>query len=38
MNILLDEDLKKFVKTKLRLEAIALFKIYAAIPLLDDEV
>jgi predicted nucleotidyltransferase component of viral defense system len=35
---LLDEDLKKFVKTKLRLEAIALFKIYAAIPLLDDEV
>ncbi len=34
---LLDEDLKKFVKTKLRLEAIALFKIYAAMPLLEGE-
>lgn len=33
---LLDEDLKKFVKTKLRLETIALFKIYAAMPLLEE--
>ena len=32
---LLDEDLKQFVKTKLRLETIALFKIYAAMPLLE---
>ncbi|NCT17043.1 MAG: hypothetical protein COZ75_06305 [Flavobacteriaceae bacterium CG_4_8_14_3_um_filter_34_10] len=33
---MLDEDLKKFVKTKLRLETIALFKIYAAMPLLEE--
>lgn len=33
---LLDEDLKKFVKTKLRLEAIALFKIYMDMPLLEE--
>lgn len=33
---LLDEDLKKFVKTKLRIETIALFKIYAAMPLLEE--
>ena len=33
---LLDEDLKKFVKTKLRIEAIALFKIYRDMPLLED--
>lgn len=33
---LLDEDLKKFVKTKLRLETITLFKIYAAMPLLEE--
>ncbi len=32
---LLDEDLKQFVKTKLRLETITLFKIYAAMPLLE---
>lgn len=33
---LLDEDLKKFVKTKLRLEAIALFRIYAVMPLVAE--
>lgn len=33
---LLDEDLKKFVKLKLRIETIALFKIYVAMPLLKD--
>ena len=33
---LLDEELKKFVKTKLRLEAIALFKIYRDMPLLEE--
>jgi len=33
---LLDEELKKFVKTKLRLEAIALFKIYRDMPLLVE--
>lgn len=33
---LLDEDLKKFVKTKLRIETFALFKIYAAMPLLEE--
>lgn len=33
---LLDEDLKQFVKTKLRLETIALFKIYAVMPLLEE--
>lgn len=32
---LLDEDLKKFVKTKLRIETIALFKIYKEMPLLE---
>jgi predicted nucleotidyltransferase component of viral defense system len=33
---LLDRDLKQFVKTKLRLETIALFKIYADMPLLEE--
>ena len=33
---LLDEDLKKFVKTKLRIETIGLFKIYKGMPLLEE--
>lgn len=34
---LMDDNMKSFVKTKLRLETIALFKIYKAIPLIDSE-
>jgi hypothetical protein len=33
---LLDVETKKFVKTKLRLETISLFKIYKDFPLLAD--
>lgn len=33
---LLDEDMKKFVKSKLRLETIALFKIYKELPLIQE--
>ncbi len=33
---LLDEEMKRFVKTKLRIETIALFKIYKEMPLLEE--
>ena len=33
---LLDEEMKKFVKTRLKSETISLFKIYAAMPLLEE--
>ena len=33
---LLDEEMKRFVKTKLRIETIALFKIYKDMPLLEE--
>ena len=32
---LMDEEMKKFVKTKLRIETISLFKIYKDLPLLE---
>ncbi len=32
---LMDEEMKKFVKTKLRMETISLFKIYKDLPLLE---